>query len=94
MILTFDGTLAIRTDATINQSKQANSKHTNGKFIILTFVGSLAIKTGVTTRQRMQATSKDINEGYTRKTICEDRGRGGGKGTRRRRRQNPSRELE
>ena len=48
----FDGTTAIKIDATTRQSKQATSKNTKQMFMILMFDGTTAIKTDTTTWQR------------------------------------------
>ena len=65
MILTFNGTTAIKTAATTRQRKQSTSNDTNRMFMILTFDGTTVMKTDATIRQSEQKTSKNTNEGDT-----------------------------
>ena len=61
MISRFNGTGAIKTDATTRQGQQATSKHINKWFMTLTFNGTIAIKTDAATRQSEQVTSNNTN---------------------------------
>ena len=56
IILTFDGTTAIKKAATTRQSEQNTSNDTNSTFMILTFDGTDVIKTAATTKQSKQVT--------------------------------------
>ncbi|GMH92716.1 hypothetical protein TrST_g1804 [Triparma strigata] len=64
MILTCNGTTAIKTAATIRRRQRATSNDTNGMFMILTFDGTTVIKMGATTRQSKQAISNNTNSNF------------------------------